>query len=377
MKELQLMMHSLKYTSESRELAAVQLQAWWRSILARRVTRIANVSKKMGEVYQRLYRSARRVQSNFRGRRARKEWQAEIDMAVAARFRRQITEMQYALGKIIILQRGFRSQRARKRIQALFKEHKDSEALLESKMQKDSLPETVGDSVRPDCSRLPHINHALHDLREDGVEPFYERSSFQSQRLRHCIGGLRALPMQHQFATMEQAHPGTCEESSSADDSLKVARDTSWKDVDKPRQVYLDGLSPGFLASLDTDVWPVDPWQRTKPKRSKKIATASPRRLLCQTKILGSGPSHAELRAQQRQMAFARQPPKMISVHALLAHASPPPPVMGQPSPAAWLRGDSALAPIVQEAASPVDECSWPSATHISPRRGKLRPLVA
>jgi len=221
--------------------------------------------------------------------------------------------------------------------------------------QAQELLNPAAEVASPACGWLPHINHALQEMTDDGVEPFYGRASLQSQSLRHCIGGPRAASMQKGFTANTQA-----------------ASSVLLTDIDKPRQLYLDGFSPGFLASLDADVWPVDPWQRAKPKRAKQNEVTT-RRPLCNTRILGGGPSHAQQRQQDRDLASMRRPQKVFNVHALLTHVSPPPSATGRPSPAAWLRGGSASVP---RATGVDDECSWPSASRIFPRRGSLRALA-
>lgn len=144
--------------------------------------------------------------------------------------------------------------------------------------------------------RASQEDEELEKLKRAGLVPFYWGSS--NELVRHKIGGPGAAQMRHQVFSATLSHDG-----SSSDDGGFAEGDPLGGLWD----VYPSGISPGFLANLDTDVWagrhaPSDQSKSQKRRRAaarRRGKTASGRPL-CPALL---PPSNAERRAQVREEA--------------------------------------------------------------------------
>jgi len=259
----------------------------------------------------------------------------------------------------------------------------------------------------------------------DGMEAFYTTTSKHPCLVRHQIGGVSAAAMQRQLmsnsvaaATEGDAGAGEKPVSPKLHNADKIedltcappVPDPRARQIDdenffsKPRQLYVDGLTPGFLDALDPDVWPRDPWLRVRAPPQPKLPRgthqgddawplqklpqpnysnrmALPAKRAC-TRPVGGAPTHAEQRSNRRELTQTEPTtPEPPSAHPLLANAPLPPASPGRPSPAAQLRrilpvAGNSVGRMGEGGVEGEEDCSWPCETRIFQRPRKLVPLA-
>lgn len=318
LRQLQHSVHDLKYQPEHRCAAAVRLQAFWRSIVARRVVIVLRIAQKMRRLYKRMDMAATMIAAWFKGIHTRLMYRSEIRARVEATHARHLQELQQGLRVVIRLQRALRAKFARRRYleaRAILGEPSDSES--EARRGRSRERFVLVDSWRPGGlagdpsgdeaaaaaalagggsrspgaagSASPRSDRELRRLEDEGLLPFYWSSS--QELVRHRIGGPQALKMLRLLAIGE---PG----------------DWSPPDIDEHEHlgglwdVYPEGQSPDFLDRLDKDTWP---WER-KGRHGRRKAAGPPKpqaaKLVC-TKMAQAPPSNGERRQMLRQEARA------------------------------------------------------------------------
>lgn len=75
---MNLALHSLTFTNEDRLTAVFRIQAWWRSVLAIRVTRILLIRSRVAEAHKTITMSAARIQARWRGLLARRRTAVQL-----------------------------------------------------------------------------------------------------------------------------------------------------------------------------------------------------------------------------------------------------------------------------------------------------------
>jgi hypothetical protein len=342
--DLQHEVHGLQYRAEDRVDASLKLQAWWRAIVARRVVKLAQLSRALQVLVQRMEAAAIVVQAWFRGTTTKLRLRGEIQARIAATKHLQYLEIEVALKCIIQIQRGYRAKLAKRLVYHKF---------LESELA-DKIPPRVAvvrerqliDSWRPagapGAEAMGSGNHGViiksppqHDWEVDKIEavdliPFYGASS--EQAVRHQIGGPTALMMQQQLlgpSTMEGAEDAVL---ALADD---VARGSFAESLGEPWDIYPSGLTPGFLPILDRDVWEKGGRAKSRENalRKRGISKSKGRKhsdcgVRPCTKILMQEPSNIEERVQTRQaqkVSDSAKDSSAIDCHPMFVNAPPLP----------------------------------------------------
>lgn len=390
--DMQHTMHTLEFSEEDRTVAAIRLQAFWRGIFGRRVANVMRISASLLDVYGFMVKSATDLQRTFRGLTVRKGSCRSLRQAAQAEQLLQVEEMRFALGCIIRFQRAVRSKLAKWAKARMLKEAKKS--LIGAESLFPTIPETAAAAVteKTESVQPAWVGRALHDLAEDGLIAFYmEDSQRMAAPLWHQIGGNTATTMQRQIHSCSVGLDAS-DFSAMGGVAMKSQEDSM---AGKARHVYLEGLSPGFLKSVDPDVWPRDPWLSavgppSKPRPPgesccKNAGAVSPRRHRCIHASAGA-PSFTEQRAQYRKVIRQLEVETEAARAGLLAHPlhslftntpSPPSPSSGRPSPASLLRhplmsGVRANAVCDEE---DDEEVSWPTETRVFQRPRRLAPL--
>ena len=109
--------HDLKYGRGAHESSATRVQAWWRSILARRVVRVLAVARACAQLHARLRGAATRIQSWIRKTIAVRRFQPLIERGLLERQARRIQEQMAGIRATILLQSAFRRRLARRRVE--------------------------------------------------------------------------------------------------------------------------------------------------------------------------------------------------------------------------------------------------------------------
>lgn len=363
--QLQHLLHKIKYAPEDVIQATVRLQSWWRGVMARRMVVIIKLRLQIMAVLSRMEKAAVKMQARFRGRLAKNTWYGKICMAMAQKSITMQRAMHHGLKCVIKIQRN-----ARRMIQQRLHEERRLKFLeLEAKGLNMKLEETsrlMGVCDPRDLSRQlgpPRRDHALQELEEEGLTPFYLRASNHPAVARHRIGGATALEMQQRIAAAA-ADSGAADNQGDTNAEVADLMETL-------PNVYLSGFSPDFVEGLDDDVWPRDPWIRARappenlakdaPKRRREKGKA---RKISQRRICMAPHSHTEQRAQRVRLGrevkadLVSQQEEPEPAHPLLVNAPALPPPPGRPSPAAHLRHVDTLSRT---------ECSWPAATRLRP----------
>lgn len=321
--QLQHGVHDLKYKPEGKVVAAVKLQAWWRSIAARRVVKVVQLSNLLQAIGGQMAKAATVIQAWFRGATTKLKWRNAIISRMLATREQQYRDMVTALRSIVQIQRGYRAKLARRMLTEVRgcatveieprESPIPSRASVDEEETKALLIDTWAPATTPGAVPLssgnagvivespPRHDWEIEKVESTGLVPFYGASS--ERMIRHQIGGPAAFMMQQQLAV-----PGGLSDDRS---HLDMDGDTSLGDCDSLQEVisntweiYPSGLTPGFLPSLDADVW--EHGGRAKSYRNslrlRGVRKSSRRKKLdCRprpcTKVVTLPPSNAEERA--------------------------------------------------------------------------------
>lgn len=322
LRDLQHGVHDLKYREDERLVAAVRLQAWWRSIIARRVVKVIRIYHTLRVIRQAMSSAALSIQAWYRGTRTKLRLRNAIRARMEDTRRKQYQNMETALKCIIQIQRGFRGKLARGRrvdmeearqslihartirgASPLFTEKlamiaAEDEPVLIDTWQPAATPGAVpagSGNAGVIIDSLPRHDWEVEKIKSLGLVPFYEAAS--EKVLRHQIGGPTALLMQQQLAIAGELS----DEGEGDAGSLQGELGDVWN-------IYPKGLTPSFLTGLDPDVW--EHGGRGKSQRNalrlRGVRKSSRRRkrsecrpLPC-TSVVVQPPSNAEERAQIR-----------------------------------------------------------------------------
>jgi len=390
LKALQHNVHDLEYSAEDRVRAAVRLQAWWRSVTARRAVWVLQVASQMRRVHARMVAAAMRIQAWFRAYETRTRFRVQILINMGLRCSQQMEDMERLLQLVVRLQRAVRGRIARRRVQEARRILTGSEQrqslgdMVEAQRAAVARPTALVDSWQPGgiaagtaalldapCvaaaeDTSPKREHELERLEEYGLVPFYWSSA--RENVRHRVGGPTALKMHRRLGI--GAPPRTDGGTTSGGETEGTASgEESLEPLGNMCEVYPEGLSAGFLDNLDEDAWPWDHHGRKKKQRkasTKRGAAGRPRRPACRL-VVPAPPTNAERRAQVREEAQAAAVAAAEAaaaeasgeLHPLLANApvlerapAPPPgaPPRGRPRPCPAKRGGD-------------DDGSWSGAT--------------
>jgi len=343
--ELRHQVHGMLYSEDSRRDAAVRLQAWWRSLLVSRITRLKRFIVQAHAIYKEMDRAALRIQAWFRGMNIYLALRDEIQSKLEETGFRRYKEMEGALLGIVRAQRAVRSWRQQK---AMRDQRKQAEDRLRGRIANEAgelelaheakevfvdtwLPRNTLGAV---SDKRPATPREIKEIDDAGLVPFY--SSDASETIRHKVGGPAALRMYKRLFQDDEG-AGSSEESELEDEPLGEVWD-----------VYPKGTSYRFMEELDADAWPKGKkpaYLRSKSSRPKRLRSRSkpkPRRPTCSSQ---PPPAHAEQRAQQREEtkkqleaeAAARELSCEAELHPLLHNAPTLPQLKLQQKPEDFL----------------------------------------
>lgn len=337
LKQLQHDTHALKYRDEERFIAAVQLQAWWRVIAARRVVKLIQWSHMLRAISAHMGVAATKIQAWFRGVTTKLSLRDQIQERMDQTREKQFRDMEIALHCIIQIQRGYRAklarrQRIRLQLEALGLPAPDLFELpptpdrrsskRAASLQASKVPGVLIDSWRissapgavpvtypaPSCGNAgvaiespPQNDREVEKVEAIGLVPFYAASS--EQALRHRIGGASALRMQQQLAI-----PSTLALTDGGGGEVAADLAALQDQLGDAWDIYPTGLTQDFLYGLDPDVWEKGGRDKScrnalalrgvvKSKRRRK-KDCGPRPC---TKVLALPPSNSGDRAEKRE----------------------------------------------------------------------------
>ncbi|CAJ1390732.1 unnamed protein product [Effrenium voratum] len=117
--DLQHMVHDLHIEDSDRVLSCLQIQRWWRRVLALRVGKIIHIHHKVRKVKRHVEEAAAKVQSLFRGIQARRRAQALRESKQAAEAEAEVRMEQMKMQAILSIQNSYRKSVAVKQVQNL------------------------------------------------------------------------------------------------------------------------------------------------------------------------------------------------------------------------------------------------------------------
>lgn len=410
---LQHNIHDLLYRPSDHEDAAVKLQAWYRSILARRVVSVVRIAEKMRLIAVRMNAAVTRIQSWYRGLVTRQRMQVQIRLKLDLTRQHQWEEMQQGVHYIIKIQTWFRNKLAavelRRRMAAqqvmwdalmaksptaagaplsIGNEGEEEVVLVDTWRRSDpsqglSASPDAGDAFGAAMEGTPRPDRELEKLEAAGLVPFYWASS--GEVIRHRIGGPAAQKMERRLAAlpaMEVEDDHDSDRQGSLDAAVFGDSASGEDHLGNSWDMYITGVSQNFLTSLDADVWkrhPGMPCQKPAGSRRTRRSRSSarrPKKRPC-TKVVAQPPSNAELRMQARKEsqqavdradtadgASAENGTRGFDPHLLLVNAPPLPPEKPRPSTRiARYRVARTARPVVHE---DEEEASWNRCTKIS-----------
>jgi len=334
LEELQHDVHDLKYRSEEREAAAVQLQSWWRMLTACRFAKVLQLTRAIQSIGRRMEAAAIVVQAWYRGVSIKLKLRDEIRLRMEQSRQKQLRVMESALHSIIQIQRGFRAKLARgERLRFSVANERSKVSWKSAASKASSLPltatrgsscaSTVGvevpnlvDTWSPTSSlgavaagqgkagiiieSLPQHDCELDKIASIDLVPFYGAAS--EEVVRHQIGGPTAMIMKQQLAIDSDCAAG---DKSIVNINVATGDIDSVKELGDAWDVYPSGLTSGFLPSLDLDVW--DRCSRRKSQRNSAQLRQNRRRsrrkkMECHTTVMAQPPPcNAAERAQSRE----------------------------------------------------------------------------
>mmetsp|Transcript_34489 Transcript_34489/g.78718 ORF Transcript_34489/g.78718 Transcript_34489/m.78718 type:complete len:520 (+) Transcript_34489:61-1620(+) len=296
--ELQHQVHGMLYTEDSRRVAAIRLQAWWRSVLVARITQLKRFIVRAHSLYKEMEDAAIRIQAWYRGITIHLSLKDEIHAKLEETGFRRFKEMELALLGIVRAQRAVRSWRQQKAIRDQRRQAEERQRRRNEAGGNTALPHEAGEvfvdtwlprnTLGAVSDERPTTPRDIKEISEAGLVPFY--SSDAAETIRHKVGGPAAVRMYKRlFQDAEGA--GSSEESDLDDEPIGEAWD-----------VYPKGTSYRFMEELDADAWPKGKkpaYLLSKSSRPKRLSTKpKPRRPTCSSQ---PPPAHAEQRAQQRE----------------------------------------------------------------------------
>jgi len=372
---LQLQLHDMEYRREDRVAAICKLQAWWRSMLAKRVFQVMRIAHKMRAYHNQVRHAAVCIQAWFRMYPVVWRFRSVLLAEGALRHQKQLEDMERLVQVVVVLQRSFRRRLQQKgerpgeeqrsvTCMSPTKAKSQSEIVLIDSWKPGGIAagKAAVQNARPGAvvgDRVQKSDPEIEKIQEAGLIPFYGSSA--REIIRHRVGGPSALKMQRQLGI------GRAEDSPSEDDDLLHDLGTLW-------DVYPEGVSWDFLGHLDDDTWAHDHRGRTRSlRRPAKYGTTvrkpkEPRRRRRKTQlIIPPPPSNAENRVRAReeqreanernQQDFADDT-NLLDMHPLLVGAPTPPrmPMLLEPAPPLGRRK-------VRQASGGVNHSSWEGAT--------------
>lgn len=389
LKGLQHHVHDLQYHHEDRVHACVRLQAWWRSISARRIVWVLRLTNQINALHRRMNAAAMKIGAWYRAHEARNRFRTQIQINMGLARARQMQEMELCLQVVIRLQRNIRAKLARKKVREARELRNElfAQAHLQNLELRDGAAEecvevpVIEDQVK---ASPPRKAREFEKLEQAGLVPFYGSSA--QQLIRHRIGGPTALRMQKRLVLgMGMLSEGQ-EDSGEEDDVVDDA------ELDHPSMlwdVYPEGISTGFLDGLDKDAWPEDGWGRVEDKRkaaAKRRKAARKRQKAipaCPTKVVMPPPSNTEKRARARGEAAvvsdlgSKETAAAVveDLHPLLMNGPMPPQRVPLPPAGAPPRGRPRIRTPAQSPDDDEDEDGcWNGATSFFSGPRKARP---
>lgn len=355
--ELQHGVHDLEFRPEDREAAATKLQAWWRAMAGRRVVEIVKLSIVLQVVTARMAAAAVVVQAWYRGVSTKLRMRNLIRLRLLERRKTEVIEMQHALRCIIQIQRAFRTKLAWRSLcdrQAIMDELKHEAARFtpESNMEAicDDITGNMVDTWGPVSTPCavpagsgnagvvirdpPRLDREVEKIESRELVPFYDVCA--EHQIRHQIGGPLAVMMQEQLSLAEPTLALTDGDGDTSSKACTTDLALLEKQLGSVWPIYPDGLTQGFLPTLDEDAW--EKGGRAKSQRNalrirgvqkrkrRKSLECGPRPC---TVVVGQAPLNAEGRIQLRE---ERRKQSIQDGKADIADADPHPMFINAPT---------------------------------------------
>eukprot|EP00929_Paragymnodinium_shiwhaense_P098386 TRINITY_DN5985_c1_g3_i1.p1 TRINITY_DN5985_c1_g3~~TRINITY_DN5985_c1_g3_i1.p1 ORF type:complete len:629 (+),score=125.99 TRINITY_DN5985_c1_g3_i1:185-2071(+) len=279
--------HNLRYRPEDVEEATVQLQAWWRCLLARRAASVLMLSRWFKILHGKLEKAVMLLQARFRCRMQRRKFRVVLGKMMMETKYTQLRQMEQDHAQIVKIQRKIRVKLGRRKVEAARQARRnllDSETLAQEDAQDlvagfgapppsitmsivDSWS-TVSDTAFRAIKGLPYSQH-LSNLEDAGAMAFHHVASEVPRR--HRVGGPSVQEM------LSTSPPGTEDndhDDAAANDGWDVENEGVW-------DVYPSGSSPGFWARLPADALPRDSWAPYRPRTKGGSKAGTPRKRPC------------------------------------------------------------------------------------------------